>query len=488
MFLIRKTMRGLFYLIIFLPLSLFGQVSLDWVQEDGGISIAVDASNNVYTINYVQGPGGDIILTKRDTDGIFQWDASYNNTDNTKFESATWLTVDSQNNILVSGDVNSGISSPVKANSIIMKFDPNGNLLWRHVYETTFDGSYTKRCLVDAEDNVYVLGLGTGPGGFVSKVKKFDPNGTSLWEYYDNAGIGAAQNFKLTPDGNIVISFRTTFGNLNGYSKIDTDGNLIWNIAGVPSLTVGDSDGDAFGNTYLVHAQTAGGGGSTVKKVSPEGAVLWENTYAISAFRIEVGSDNQPVICGFPNSGTPGSSFMKIDEDGNMIWQNLNADGVFNLLLHAHLIMDSFNNIYLAAGTLFEMAVCKVNADGSNGWLQTCSGGYANAIAIGNDNNVYVGGGNTAKFAQPSILGCLDSMACNFNPGATSDDGTCEYSSCICTGDLNGDNIISASDVLIFVPMFGCTSDCGAADLTGDGTVNTSDLLMFISLFGSSCL
>jgi Dockerin type I domain len=256
----------------------------------------------------------------------------------------------------------------------------------------------------------------------------------------------------------------------------------------VPSLTVGDSDGDASGNTYLVHAQTAGGGGSIVKKVSPEGLIVWENTYGISAFRLEVGSDNQAVICGFPNSGTPGSSFMKISEDGNIIWQNMNADGVYNLLLHAHLIMDSFNNVYLAAGTLFEMAVCKVNSDGSNGWIQTCSGGYANAIAIGTDYNVYVGGGNTAKFAQAPILGCTDLNACNFNSGATSDDGTCEYTSCICPGDLNGDGVISASDVLIFVPMFGCTSDCGAADLTGDGAVNTSDLLMFISLFGSSCL
>lgn len=481
-------MKKILTLLFSFPIVLIAQVSVEWVQGDGGISVAVDEFNNVYTINYVQGPGGDITLTKRNTAGEFQWDAFYNNTDNTKFESCTWVAVDSQNNIIVSGDVNSGISNPVKANSIVMKFDPTGNLLWRNVYETTFDGSYTKRCMVDAQDNVYVLGLGMGPNGFVSKVKKFDSSGTSLWDYYDTAGIGAAQNFKLTPEGNIVISARATFGNLNGYSKIDSDGNLLWNIAGVASLTVGDSDGDDFGNTYIVHAQTAGGGGSIVKKVSPEGNVIWENVYGISAFRIEVGNDNRPVICGFPNSGMPGSSFIKISEEGNVVWQNLNADGVFNLLLHAHLIMDSFNNIYLAAGTLFDMAVCKVNADGSNGWLQTSSGSYANAIALGNDYNIYVAGGNTAKFAQDQILGCTDVLACNYDVGATSDNGSCEYSSCLCPGDLNGDNVVSTSDILLFVPLFGCTADCGAADLSGDGSVNTTDLLMFISMFGSSCL
>jgi len=480
-------MKNFLLLLAFMPLAFSAQVSVDWVQEDGGIAVATDDLNNVYTINYVQGPGGDIILTKRNTDGLFQWNASYNNTDDTKFESATWVTIDSQNNIIVTGDVNSGISSSVKANSIVMKFDTDGNLIWRNVYETTFDGSYTKRCLADAQDNIYVLGMGSGAGGFVSKVKKFDPEGNSIWNYFDGIGIGVAQNFKLTSDGGILLTGRSAFGSMNGYSKIDIDGNFIWSYVGIPSLTVGDSDGDIFGNTYIVHAENAGGGGSTIKKISPTGSIIWDELYSISAFRIEVGGDNRPVICGFPNSGTPGSSFIKVDENGNVIWQNLNADGIYNLLLHAHLVMDSFDNIYLAAGTLFEMAVCKVNADGSSGWISTSAGSYANAISIGNDYNVYVVGGNTAKFIQDQTPGCTDVLACNYNSFATSDDSSCEFTSCLCPGDLNSDGVISTSDVLLFIPMFGCSSNCGASDLNGDGSVNTSDLLIFISIFGNSC-
>jgi hypothetical protein len=82
--------------------------------------------------------------------------------------------------------------------------------------------------------------------------------------------------------------------------------------------------------------------------------------------RIEVGSDNLPVISGFPSSGGSGAAFMKFDTNGNMLWQNLDADGPsYNLLLHAQMKMDAQNAAYLAAGTLFEVAVCKVNSDGT---------------------------------------------------------------------------------------------------------------------------
>jgi hypothetical protein len=64
-----------------------------------------------------------------------------------------------------------------------MKFDSLGTLLWRVVYESSFDGSSTTKCLVDANNNIYVLGIGTGPNGQVTKVKKFSAQG------YNNVGL-----------------------------------------------------------------------------------------------------------------------------------------------------------------------------------------------------------------------------------------------------------------------------------------------------------
>jgi len=74
----------------------------------------------------------------------------------------------------------SGYSNPVEAASIVMKFRPDGVLVWRRVYEGGFDGSSVRKCLVDRYDDVYVLGMGSGPSGRVTKVKKFASDGTVL--------------------------------------------------------------------------------------------------------------------------------------------------------------------------------------------------------------------------------------------------------------------------------------------------------------------
>lgn len=384
-----------------LALSSLAQ-NVDWVQPTRGVSIAVDAADNVYTLDYVYALGAEMILTKRDASGVLIWERSFDQTDPTKWERASWVATDSRGNVIVCGTYMSGYSDPVAAASIVMKFDPDGNLLWRNVYESAFDGSSVKKCLVDASDNIYVLGMGSGPAGYVTKVKKFSGNGTAQWSYFDSAGIGAAVNFKFTPDGYITITARSRFGSVNGYAKIDLSGNPVWSYPGVFSLTAGDCDGDAFGNTYLVNGEFVPNGGTVITKVGPSGALIWASMYGIAGLRVEVGSDNRPVVSGFPTPTTAGAAFIKVDENGGLVWSNLDADGELMLLLPAQMLLDGANNAYLAAGTLFEMAVCKVNSDGTSAWTQTVAGsGHADAIVLGdNDNSVFVVGGVTARISQ----------------------------------------------------------------------------------------
>jgi hypothetical protein len=282
-----------------------------------------------------------------------------------------------------------------------MKLDPSGNVLWRSVYESTFDGSSTKKCITDAADNVYVLGLGMGPAGLVTKVKKFAPDGTALWSYFDPAGIGSPINIKLTPDDHLLLVGRALYGSVNGYAKLDLAGNEVWSYPGVYSLTVGDAAGDYLGDTYLVHGEyVVSGAGTVLKKVDSAGALQWEHTYGSSGLRVEVGLDNLPVVSGYPSSGF-GAAFFKVDETGALLWSNLDADGPLNLLMHAQMVLDADDAAYLAAGTLFEMAVCKVNADGTSAWTQTTTGSYANALTLGHDGtSVFVVGGATARLGQ----------------------------------------------------------------------------------------
>lgn len=372
------------------------QGELLWVEPTRGVSIALDASDNVYTVDYEYNPGGDIYLTKRDASGTLLWTVRYDQTDTTRWEAAQWVATDSLGNAIVAGSSMSGYSNPVNAASILMKYSPSGQLLWRRVYENSFDGSYTRRCVVDEDDNIYVLGRAGGAG--VTKVKKFSPEGASLWSFVDASGIGVPVNFKLTPDRHLVITGRSVYGSINGYAKIDLDGNPVWSLPGVFSLNVGDCDGDAIGNTYVVY------GGTVVRKLGPSGGLLWERSYGgITGMRVEVGRDDRAVVSGFPASGG-GAAFIKVDADGALVWSNLDADGPLSLLAHAHMLLDGDDNAYLAAGTMSEMAVCRVNADGSSGWTRTIPFGYANAIALAStDRSVYVVGGTTARLGQGDV-------------------------------------------------------------------------------------
>ncbi|MBK7683155.1 MAG: hypothetical protein IPJ26_12160 [Bacteroidetes bacterium] len=54
---------------------------------------------------------------------------------------------------------------------VLLKFNGTGTLLWRVVYENNFDGSSTRKCLIDANNNIYVFRIGTGSNGQVTKWK-----------------------------------------------------------------------------------------------------------------------------------------------------------------------------------------------------------------------------------------------------------------------------------------------------------------------------
>ena len=463
-----------------MPSLAAAQVAVDWVDPTAGVAIAVDSANNVYTLDYVYALGAEMILTKRDVDGNFTWNASYDQTDMTKWERASWVATDSADNVIVTGTLMSGYSNPVEAASIVMKFDSAGHLLWRRVYESSFDGSYTKKCLVDGNDNVYVLGTGSGPAGYVTKVKKFSPDGDALWSYLDADGIGLPLNFKFTPDAQLTITGRSVFGSVNGYARIDQDGHKVWSYPGVLSLTTGDADGDDLGNTYLVNGEYVFNGGTVVTKLDATGALLWNRTFALGGLRVEVGTDNRPVVSGFPNPNTAGAAFIKVDENGGLVWENLDADGPLALLLHAHMLLDASNDAYLAAGTLFEMAVCKVKSDGTSSWTQTTTGGYANAIALSKrDNSVFVVGGDTARLLDETrdldgdgVYDGADNCTEIANPDQA--DPNADGFGTACDFDLNDDCSVNFADLGELKAVF-FTNDA-EADFDGDGAVNFGDL------------
>ena len=100
------------------------------------------------------------------------------------------------------------------------------------------------------------------------------------------------------------------------------------------------------------------------------------------------------------------------------------------------------------------------------------------------------GSAASLSFCLPKVglSGCTDGEACNFNPAAELEDGSCDYA-CpdpTCPGDLDGDGIHGATDILSILSEFGCTNGC-TRDITGDGAVSANDILSLLALYGTFC-
>lgn len=63
---------------------------------------------------------------------------------------------------------------------------------------------------------------------------------------------------------------------------------------------------------------------------------------------------------------------------------------------------------------------------------------------------------------------------------------THSFSTPTCVGDFDLNGVIAVSDLLLFMPEFGCTTGC-TKDLTGDENVSTSDILILLGFFGTTC-
>lgn len=79
------------------------------------------------------------------------------------------------------------------------------------------------------------------------------------------------------------------------------------------------------------------------------------------------------------------------------------------------------------------------------------------------------------------LEGCADLTACNYDPAAEADNGTCDYSCCPGPGCCS-DGMYWDYDLQVCQVIETCEDD-----LDGDGVVGVNDLMQLLSSFGTSC-
>lgn len=207
--------------------------------EDGvfaGRSLGVDSLGNVVVGGYSYGAGTDYdwLVVKYSPGGTLLWEERINGPANSS--DACWgLALDGAGNIYAGGDV-----YDVSRDILIVKYDPNGSVLWKDQYDgpggggTTGGQDWFYQVDVDSSGNVALAGTSDGIGTREDYVTiAYDADGAQLFaEHYD--GPASLTEFAFS----VAISdagFVATTGYSNNGSDADAatvlydlQGNLLW--------------------------------------------------------------------------------------------------------------------------------------------------------------------------------------------------------------------------------------------------------------------
>lgn len=431
---------------------------------DNGLSVAVDASGNVYTTGYFQGTadfdpgagtvnltavgGTDIFVTKLDANGNLVWAKQLGGSSSDIGRS---IKVDVNGNTYITGqfsgtadfDPSSGtvnLTSSGLNDIFVCKLNANGNLV------------FAKKMGDTGDDMGYALALG--------------PNGT----IYTTGSFSGTADF----DPNIGISSLMSAGGYDIFiSKLDANGNLVW------AKAMGSSAQD-FG--MCIALDVAG------------------NVYTSGYFQGTADFDPGAAISNLTSVNARDIFVSKLDQFGNFIWAK-QIGGSGNQTANA-IALDALNNIYITGSFEFsadfdpgtsvynlnsngadDIFVCKLNQNGLFGFAKSMgSSGFdhGRGITVNAIGNVLITGeyAGTADF-DPGISTYTlstpntDAFICTLNDLGNFVAAISISSSAV--GSSAGNAITSNSGGSIYATgMFSGTSDfdpgSSVANLTSSGS------------------
>ncbi|MCK5481271.1 MAG: hypothetical protein KAJ06_08995, partial [Gammaproteobacteria bacterium] len=160
-------------------------------------AVVVDPAGYIIITGYSLNTTEDFVTLKVKADGTGKlWDSVYDyNNDNTSNDRAIAAAVDSNGDIIVTGQVNNGVNTDIHT----IKYNgTTGVVIWQNTYNGTNNGhEYPFAIAVDDLDNVFVAGkTQNGSGDFDGLVLKYspigpNPDGSPIWDVtYDGSAGG----------------------------------------------------------------------------------------------------------------------------------------------------------------------------------------------------------------------------------------------------------------------------------------------------------
>lgn len=493
-------------LIIFFGLSAIvanAQVTQNWVAQHSGIrgvAVVTDANGNIY----VTGPSlpdaahnfrEDIITIKYDQAGSEIWVSEFDGTDDASSVSdfSTSLTLDPAGNVIVTG-------RSVATGFITLKYDPNGNLLWK-TSNTGGNGGYEAvRVATDGAGNVYITGNSTNVSSSDNFVTvKYDPNGNLVWARTYNGPnnfTDKPHGLAVTTAGDVAVTGESAGGaTIFDIATVlyDTNGNERWvRRYNDPAVNGQDNGNDvAIGPNGEVYvggsSQTTNGSTDfTLIKYDAAGNQVWVELYNGQSNkgnvirRVRVDSQGNIIVAGSEQLANFYSDFItaKYDPNGNVLWlQRLDLTSAGDEIPW-NMVIGADNAVYVTGESANQVATVKYDANGAQQWnavfdspTSLVDRGYG--IALDAANGVVATGQDpilTIHYIQTGQVNQMPLAVASANPQSGTAPLTVNFSS---AGSNDPDGTISAYS-WNFGDGTGSTSPTPSHTYTNAGTHNAT--------------
>lgn len=264
---------------------------------------------------------------------------------------------------------------------------------WLSVYgelEADNNDDYGSSVTYDNDGNVYVIG-GDGTSGTISFLLKYDPEGTLLWQknFSDLNGYKSSDSVRVDSSGNIYTLFNTALGDTKIiFVKLDSSGSIVWqkNIDVETSNDAGyDFALDASDN-IIVTGKTVGPDTSSdifIIKLNNSGDIQWQKSFTgISSNDIGRGISTDSLGNIYVGSE---NGIIKLNSSGVLQWQKVIDTGMIDSIA-----VDSQNNVFISS---YPFIVMKLNSSGDIQWQKTITdAGEAISISVDSNDDVFVSG------------------------------------------------------------------------------------------------
>jgi hypothetical protein len=269
---------------------------------------------------------------------------------------------------------------------------PDFNILWRVTSKNS------RNVAVDSQGNVIVTSEGENSQTMVSK---FGPKGNLLWKISESfsgsseiprgIAVDSANNILL------LVEPRNILWVCNTYTvKLDPDGKEMWKKV----FTTNENEGTSIAVDSLDNVIAIGveGGQTTLVKYASDGGRVWSKTLPIYFFTGEIVTDkgNNIIFGGTTISDVTSDDYYiaKLDADGNLLWEKTfdckerKCDTGCGISMDDHwdygyaVALDSSENIIVTGNKI----TVKLGPDGNEMWLKYFPG---DDLVVDLNNNIF---------------------------------------------------------------------------------------------------